>query len=494
MNSRTMILALAAVAVVTGCGQEGKARQAGDQARGVVELTVYSDDFAMVREERSVSLEKGRTKLRLPEVSRQLDPSSVLFGWPKGQEAQVVSNTYDLGAEGSNAVLQRYVGQEVEMVWTGSDGREGKRAKGTLEVGGDGGVVFRSEGKLWVNPNGTIVAPTRSDVVTIPQLSVDVESEAARATTLDVAYLTRGLAWSADYVNTLDPDKDEMRLECWATVTNRTGTTFPEAKITLVAGSPNRAAAVAKAESSLDYDSSGFNVYRNDATLPGSGRAGAGRWYAYNGVVGAAVAGELYAYPVKAAATIAPEQMNRVRMLYSPNVAVQRDYSVRLGDEYGYYNSYGGNQGSPRRQSATLAIRFVNDEKSGLGAPLPKGAVRVYEPDANGAPRYIGAASVGDTPKQGRVNLTLTNVFDVTSESRLVRTVRVDKKHIRWEYEAVLRNAKKSPITLRVVHSLGGKIVSESMKSTKLDARTMQWKVPIPAGGETKLTYSVLFG
>jgi len=490
MNPRTMILALAAAAVVSGCGQEGKARQAGDQPRGVVELTVYSDDFAMVREERPVSLEKGRTKLRLPEVSRQLDPSSVLFGWPKGQEAQVVSNTYDLGAEGSNAVLQRYVGQEVEMVWTGSDGREGKRAKGTLEVGGDGGVVFRSEGKLWVNPNGTIVAPARSDVVTIPQLSVDVESEAARATTLDVAYLTRGLAWSADYVNTLDPDKDEMRLECWATVTNRTGTTFPEAKITLVAGSPNRAvvAGIDKQES-LDYEYSRFNVREAKPAATAGGAAG----FTFNSVVGAGVAGELYAYPVKAAATIAPEQMNRVRMLYSPTVAVQRDYSVRLGYEYGYYNNYSG-QGSPQRQSATLAIRFVNDEKSGLGAPLPKGAVRVYEPDANGAPRYIGAASVGDTPKQGRVNLTLTNVFDVTSESRLVRTVRVDKKHIRWDYEAVLRNAKKSPITLRVVHSLGGKIVSESVKSTKLDARTMQWKVPIPAGGETKLTYSVLFG
>lgn len=490
MNPRTMILALAATAALSGCGQQGKSHQAGESSRGVVELTVYSDDFAMVREERPVALEKGRTKLHLPEVSKELDPSSVLFGWPKGQEAQVVSNTYDLGVEGSNAVLQRYVGQEVEMVWTGDDGREGKRAKGTLEVGGDGGVVFRSEGKLWVNPNGTIVAPARSDVVTIPQLSVDVESEAARATTLDLAYLTRGLAWSADYVNTLDPDKDEMRLECWATVTNRTGTTFPEAKITLVAGSPNRAA-VASRNMSLDYDSSGFNNTLAEAKPAATMGGAAG--FAYNGVAGAGVAGELYAYPVKAAATIAPDQMNRVRMLYSPNVAVQRDYSVRLGNDY-YYNNYSGSQGSPRRQNATLAIRFVNDEKSGLGAPLPKGAVRVYEPDANGAPRYIGAASVGDTPKQGRVNLTLTNVFDVTSESRLVRTVRVDKKHIRWDYEAVLRNAKKSPITLRVVHSLGGKIVSESVKSTKLDARTMQWKVPIPAGGETKLTYSVLFG
>src|SRR5207248_2625699 len=96
---------------------------------------------------------------------------------------------------------------------------------------------------FYVQPAGTLVAPANGDIVTIPQLSVQAESPAAQAANLEVAYLTRGLSWSADYVATLSPTGSSLGLECWATVTNRTGTDYPNARVSLMAGMPNRAAA-----------------------------------------------------------------------------------------------------------------------------------------------------------------------------------------------------------------------------------------------------------
>src|SRR5437868_6050030 len=46
-----------------------------------LELTVYSQDFGMVREQRPVQLVQGTTRLRLYEVSKQLDPQSLLLQW-----------------------------------------------------------------------------------------------------------------------------------------------------------------------------------------------------------------------------------------------------------------------------------------------------------------------------------------------------------------------------------------------------------------------------
>lgn len=479
------------IGVLSGCStHKVLAQEPAKTNRGEIDLTVYNQDFAMVCESRDVSLASGRNKLQVADVSKELDPSSVLFSWPKPDTAQVVANIYDLGVQTGQGLLKRYVGQPVEMVWYGQDGKEGTRASGTLQVAGEGGTVMESDGKFMVDPTGTVIAPTRPDIVTIPQLSVDVESPLKQDTNLSVAYLTRGLAWSADYVATLDPDKDSMNMECWATVTNRTGTTFPEAKITLVAGSPNRAALNGNIRGSMgaEYQYSAEKMPASDM----SGYGGGVSTLSYNRVAEPASAGELYAYTIKSAATIAPDQMNRVRMIYSNAVPIAKDYSIRLPQgSYDYYTA-----ASPYRQNAQLAINFVNEEKSGLGAPLPEGAVRVYEPDAQGSTRYVGAATLNDTPKAGHISLTLTNVFDVTSEFRLAKTQRIDKRHVRKDYEALLSNAKRTPVTLRVVQGLYGgyKLVSESAKSVKLNAYTLQWKVPIPAGGKKTLAYSVVVG
>src|SRR6266851_617556 len=218
-------------------------------ARQKLELTVYAQDFGMVRELRPMQLAKGSNRLRLPDVSKALDPHSVLLRWQGSSQSQpqLVAHSYDLGVDSSDALLKRYLGKPVELVRYGQNGREADRQPGTLMVEADGAVVVQTDDHFYVHPNGTLVAPANGDIVTIPQLSVQAESPTAQTTNLEVAYLTRGLSWSADYVATLSPSSSTLSLECWATVTNRTGVDYPIASVSLMAGSPNRAVSVAQA-------------------------------------------------------------------------------------------------------------------------------------------------------------------------------------------------------------------------------------------------------
>ena len=218
----------------------------------------------------------------------------------------------------------------------------------------------------------------------------------------------------------------------------------------------------------------------------------------FNSVAAPTNLGELHAYPIKSPATIAQDQINRLRMLYGPSVKVKKDYSVRLGtNAYGYsYNEYGNPNGSPQRQNAQLAISFFNKVQDGLGLPLPRGAVRLYEPDQAGASRYIGAATIGDTPEKGRVDLTVSSVFDVTAETTIVKVQKVDRRHTRQTVKTVLSNRKRVPIELRVVEDFSGpwRIETESHKSSRLSAGTNQWRITIPAGGEVVLKFAVVKG
>jgi hypothetical protein len=355
-------------------------------------------------------------------------------------------------------------------------------------VQANGEVVLQTDGRFYVGPVGTVVAPANGDIVTIPQLSVQAESPAAGPATMEVAYLTRGLSWSADYVATLSSQSDALALECWATVMNRTGADYPNARVSLMAGTPNRAAEQAR-DAMVDlHDRSDYRVARAPAL---AGRREVGLGYA----AGAPEAvGDLHAYPIKSPTTVVQEQMNRLLMLASAKVPVSRDYSARLPALTPWDDSYlWGSPAQPERGGVQVALSFMNRAKTGLGAPLPQGAIRVYEPDRSGSLRYAGAATVENTPKEQKVQLTLARAFDLFTESRIVRKQRVKKRTVRKEVEVVVRNEKPAAAEVRLVQGFGGrwKMVRESQPHVNLNADHAQWRVPVPAGGKITLAYAV---
>lgn len=481
---------LAGLAVVgssvglAGCGR-AQAQEAVDGAGRTreIQLTIYKQDFAMIYESRPVDLSQGRNRLRLDNVSKTLDPQTVLFDWKNaGKTPHVVSNTYDLGVASGDSLLNRLQGKHVEMLWNNQNGEPDEKIEGTLESTEGGGFVLRSGDKLYVNPNGTIVASGESGLVTMPMLSAEIDSPSKQNADLGMAYQTRGMSWSTDYVGRLADDGKSMDLECWATLENHTGVDYPNATITLVAGSPNRAAVAhgglqfrAKDKSTLEPENN--SLYPDDAKFDAAPQA----------------VGELYAYKVPAAASVGQEQMNRVMMFEGARVPIKRDYSIRLspmgGYDYGYYS-----QSNPKHDNANLAISFVNDQQSGLGMPLPSGAMRIYDA-VNGTPAPVGAASLGDTPKQQHVNLTLSEVFDVTSDSKIVSSKRIDKRTIRKVFETVLHNEKKTPVEVRLVQDFYGKkkVVSESDKGAQITSSSRQWKVTVEPGVDKKLTWTMDF-
>lgn len=464
--------------------------------RKTLELTVYAQDFGMIHEQHAVNLEQGANRLHVPDVSRLLDPQSVLLDWRgenEGALPKLVAHTYDLGVANHDALLKRYLGQNVEVVNYGDNGRPADRMDGRLAMQDGGQIVLEKEGKFYVQPPGTVVLPAAPEVVTIPQLSVQAESPAKQSADLDVTYLTRGLSWSVDYVATLEADADVLGLEGWATVTNQTGTDYPNAKVSLIAGTPNRAAVPAERRKEMLAEASASYAKRArfaDGEMKNQGFGGGGR-----AVDEPQVAGEFYAYPISNLTTIKQDQMNRVLMLGSNKVEIKRDYSTRPPTLSAWDWYEWGNPSKTRRGTVQAAFSFFNKEADGLGKPLPAGALRVYERDASGTLRYAGAASVANTPKDEKINVTLSNAFDLTTEWKLVSSQKLDKKHVRKNAEIILHNEKKREATIRVVQTLSGqwKISKSSLPYVKTDAQTVSWTVAVPAGGKTTLSVSADF-
>lgn len=466
------LVALGIAAVMAGCGTAA-AGSGSASPRGEIELAIYGNDFSLVRESRPVSLGAGLTRLALRDVSKGIDSGSLSFDLRGGGGAQIVSSAYDMGVSTSDELLDRFLGKRIELVTYGENGREAERMEGILEVAEPGRVVVRAGEKYLINPPGAIVAPAGAGIVAVPQLVANAEASRSTQATLDVAYLTRGMSWSADYVARLTSG-DVAEVEVWATVLNQTGVDFPDAKVTLVAGSPNRAVSTlsrrGRSETPVE-SSSKMPVVEEDRSLA------------------AEAVGELYAYPVRTRTALLQGQINRLKMIESDRVAIKRDYTVRL-PELGEYGWYGG---GPSRRNAQLAIRFFNLESSGIGSPLPRGVVRVYETDSSGSSKYVGASAIGDTPKDARVDLTLTKVFDVYAEPKMVSSKSLPPHRYRRVVEVELRNEKSSAVTVRVVQPFYGswKIIAESLKGVKLRSGLNQWSVQLPADSRRVLEFTV---
>lgn len=466
--------------------------------RRSVALTVYAQDFGMVREVRPQTLAAGANNLQLRDVSKKLDPESVLLRWQGGDAArnpQLLAHAYDIGVGDGDGLLKRYLGKPVDLVRYGADGHEAERQSGTLMNDSGGQIVLQSGGKFYVNPPGTIVASAASGIVTIPQLSVQADSPAAQTAPLEVAYLTRGLSWSTDYVGTISPGDEALSLECWATVTNRTGTDYPLADVTLIAGSPNRAAQEAPAGSG-GYPGGAYdmNAHARVAASPRMQNA----LSAPNLAGGApTTAGEFHAYRIARPTTVVQEQMNRLLLLSSARVPVRRDYSATPPalSPWDYGGEYGAIGGVPKRGDVVSSLTFFNKVADGLGAPLPAGTLRLYEPDASGALRYAGAAGIENTPRDQKITVTLANAFDVFTEWRLVKSQKLGKHTLRKQAELVLHNEKSAPVSLRIVQNLGErwKVVAEPLKHVNLDSSRVQWTAPVPARGQVTFRYTVDF-
>ena len=76
--------------------------------------------------------------------------------------------------------------------------------------------------------------------------------------------------------------------------------------------------------------------------------------------------------------------------------------------------------------------QFKNDEKSGLGMPMPAGIVRVYQADSKGGVQFVGEDRIDHTPKDETLNLKIGNAFDVVCERKQTDFEKIATTSTRW--------------------------------------------------------------
>ena len=443
-----------------------------------VAITVYNEDLALVKDTRKITLDGGPNRLALREVSARMRPETAqLRSLSNPGSFSLLEQNFDFDLLTPSKLLEKYVGRSVRIVKTHpTTGAETVETAQVLSA--NNGVVLKIGDRIETGAPGRIVFDgVPANLRDRPTLVTQLQNNAPSGTqTMELSYLTGGLSWQADYVAELSADDSTLDLNGWVTLTNRSGTAYPNAKLQLVAGDVNRVKPQAREAADMN---------RLKAAMAAPAASGMAQEALF----------EYHLYTLNRPTTLADNQTKQVALLNAAKVPVRKELLLS-GNDY-YYSSSVGEIG--QKMKTAVYVEFSNKEEAHLGLPMPKGVVRVYKRDGAGNAQFVGEDRIDHTPKNEKVRLHLGDAFDVTADKKQTdfrRRENTNRASYVYEsaYEIVLRNAKGEAVNVTVREPVPGDwtVLEESQKHTKPAAGTAEWSVKVPAGGSTTLKYRVL--
>ena len=468
----------AAFADITETVSEGKDREA-------VAVTIYNENLALVREARKLPLNAGANRIALRDVSARIMPETANLAARSGAALQLLEQNFDYDLLSAQSLLGKYVGKRVTTIRTNPANGEETREVATVLANNDGVVLQYADRIETGLPANVRLAfhDVPANLRDRPTLTVDLTSDKAGEQSVDLAYLSQGLGWKADYVASLADDEKTLNLAGWVTLNNQSGTAYENATLQLVAGDVARA----------QEEDFGLNYHARMAPMAVEKAAAPVREENLF---------EYHLYTLDRPTTLKNNQNKQVALLSAAQVPVQKEYRLQGSSGWYYYGADTSALEMGDKRKVNVFMTFKNDEASQLGMPLPKGVIRVYKNDSDKRTQFIGEDRIDHTAKNDTVRLKLGSAFDVTGVWKSVSVKNLDSgklgklidgEQFEATYSIELSNAKKEDVTVKVVEPIPGdwSIEEETFKHEKVGANLAQWQVPVPADGKVELKYKV---
>ncbi|WP_246152966.1 DUF4139 domain-containing protein [Oryzomonas rubra] len=473
---RTMMAAMALVSVMAhqlwGAGGEAATTTSTIAEQTGVAVTIYNSSLGLVKDLRVLHLPKGSSELRFMDVATAIVPASVhIRSLSDAASLNVLEQNYEYDLLSPQKLLDKYVGKEVKLYQKNPYSEREEVVTATL-LSNNNGPVFRIGNEITYGHPGRVIFPQVPDsLIASPTLVWLLENSREKAHTVEAAYLTGGITWRADYVMTLNERDDKADLGGWVTIANNSGATYRNAAVKLVAGDVNRV------RDEVQPRLRG-KVMMAEAAAPAP-------QFREEGLL------EYHMYTLQRPSTIKDNQSKQISLFTVADIPVRKELLLS-GASYYYQGAYSGD--IAKKQKIGVYIELENREKNRLGMPLPKGTVRVYKKDGDKSLQFVGEDAIDHTPRDEKVRIKLGDAFDVVADKKQTDWKKRAKDSYEAAYEISIRNHKKEAVVVRVTEPVPGdwQVLNSTHDYVKANSGTLEYKIPVPADGEAKLTYRVL--
>jgi hypothetical protein len=474
-------------------------------------LTIYNQDFAVVRQELPLDLKSGENQINVSDITMHLEPDSVILRDPAGKHSlHVLEQNYRSDPISESLLLSLYEGKTIDFeVGTGPGmqivkgkvirsgytphdnfamNRYGQSYYQGQTAAASGQPIIEVNGQLRFSLPGTPVFPNLTDdSILKPRLEWLLATDKAGKFPAELSYVTGGMSWQADY-NIVAPEKgDIVDIVGWVTMDNQSGRTFDNARIKLMAGDVNK---MQPGTAGTFAMKAAINAAVDMAGPPVTEKA----------------FDEYHLYTLERSTTLRDRETKQVEFIHAANVTTKQVYiydGAKIdANRYNGWNwenirndhSY-GTESNPK---IWVMREFVNSQANHLGMPLPKGRVRFYRRNDDGQVEFTGENTIDHTPRDETIRIYTGNSFDLSGERHRTNYVVEPGKNSATEtFQIKVRNHKKEAVDVRVVERLyrgkNWEIVAKSDDYEKKDSQTVEFPVNIAPDGEKTITYTARY-
>lgn len=439
-----------------------------------VAVTIYNDNFGVVKEQREMTFEQGLNRMQFTGVAEQIDPTSVNFLCVSAPDAvSILEQNYEYDLVNTDSLLKRYIDQPVRLLVKGSGASSSSLLTGilTAAIGGDLIVQDEATGQMHIVSRGSVerieLDKKPDDLLTRPTLVWLAHSEKAGKQRCQVTYTTEGIGWKADYSAVLNDKEDALDFSGWVTINNQSGAAYPDATIKLIAGDVRRTvqAPAPMVERGVMYSMAKDSAagFEEKAFM------------------------EYHLYTLGRKSTIQNRQIKQIELI-DPARAVPVNKLL-------VYSASMNNRLVQGRDKVQVKIEFENKEEYGLGIALPKGRVRVFKADpADGTLEFVGEDTIDHTARKEKLSLYIGDAFDVVPEQKITDQRRGDR-FVTFTRSVEIRNRKDEAVSVFVdeivPQYVNWKIDKSSLPYEKKDAFTCRFKVDVKADSTTTLVFTM---
>jgi hypothetical protein len=448
--------------------------------------------MALVRDQRMVlHLKAGDNIVRFTDVAAAIDPTSVtLVSDTDPIDTKVIEQNFEFDLASGDALLKRYVDRKVTCI-----GRTDERGKSDDEFSGylvsfDPETIILAErapdaDPQKARPKTESIARARlkaircnsmpKDLYTRPTLVWRLRTKTPGDHLTTLRYLCGNVSWVANYVVLItghDPDQgDKLDLKGWVSMDNRSGATYDNAGLKLIAGDVNRVRDPWAPRIIIQEDEAEVVLLLEKAV--GEKESGKKAFVAKDFF-------EYKLYTLSQPSTIKDQQIKQLSLLEAHGIFGRRRFVF-----------------DPTVNATSPLVELViqNKKENSLGRALPKGKVTLAQEDAEGEVQLLGRDTIDHTPKDEELKLKMGQAFDVTGEYRDVDVRRPAAQELVQTSEVRLRNHKDEDIDVRVVGHLQGyanwQITDKTDEFIKHDFQTVYFDFRLKANTEKTIRYTV---
>ncbi|MGH2394060.1 MAG: DUF4139 domain-containing protein, partial [Candidatus Limnocylindria bacterium] len=281
-----------------------------------VMVTIYNGNLGLVKDTREVRLPAGVHELRFMDVAALIDPTTLhLKSLTDAAGLRILEQNYEYDLLTSQKLMEKYVGRKVRL-YQGSSWIEATLLS-------TNGPIFEINGQIHLGHHGQMVLPALPEnLVSKPTLVWLLRNQAVAPQRIEASYLTSGITWKADYVLVLNPGDTRTDLTGWVTIDNKSGATYTNAALKLVAGDLNRARDPRRDSRMMEMAAKAASV------------ADAGRDFKAEGFF------EYHLYTLDGRTTIKNQQTKQLSLLSAAEVPVTKHLMYYGAQDY-YRTSYG---------------------------------------------------------------------------------------------------------------------------------------------------------